>query len=61
MQESAGLRVGDVIVAIDGQPIGDNDELAERMESYKVGDRVTVTVDRDGRKSDVPVVLKPVS
>ena len=31
------------------------------MESYQVGDRVNVTVERDGRRVGVPIVLKPVS
>jgi hypothetical protein len=29
------------------------------LETYKVGETVTVTVERDGRKVDVPVVLAP--
>jgi len=61
-RDAAGrLVLGDVIVAIEGEAITNNDDLATRMEQFKVGDRVNVTVDRDGRKVDVPVVLKPVS
>jgi S1-C subfamily serine protease len=55
------IVLGDVIVAIDGDEVTSNDELDERMEGHNVGDRVKVTVDRDGRKVDVAVVLKPVS
>jgi S1-C subfamily serine protease len=61
-RDAAGrIVLGDVIVAIDGQEVRTNDELAEQMESHKVGDRVTVTVDRDGRKVEAAVALKPVS
>ncbi|HET9315047.1 MAG TPA: trypsin-like peptidase domain-containing protein [Vicinamibacteria bacterium] len=70
--QEAGLRptrrddlgrivLGDVIVAVDGEQVTNNDELAEQMEAHRVGDRVKVTVDRDGRKVDATVVLKPVS
>jgi S1-C subfamily serine protease len=61
-RDSVGrIVLGDVIVAVDGQEVESNDELDERLESYKVGDRVNVTVERNGRKTDVPVVLKPLS
>jgi S1-C subfamily serine protease len=60
--DAAGrIVVGDVIIAIDGQPIADNDALSEVMDQHKAGDRVTVTVLRDGRKVDADVVLKPLS
>ena len=61
-RDSAGrIVLGDVITAIDGDEVRNNDELAERMDSHNVGDRVNVTVDRDGRRVEVKVVLKPVS
>ena len=61
-RDSSGrLVLGDVIVAIDGEPIADNDALEERMEQHKVGDRVRVTLERGGRKVDADVELKPLS
>ena len=48
---------GDLIVAIDGEPIGDQQDLASSMNKHRTGDTVTVTVYRGKRKMDVKLVL----
>ncbi|ADU51570.1 peptidase S1 and S6 chymotrypsin/Hap [Thermaerobacter marianensis DSM 12885] len=48
---------GDVIVAVDGQPVRDVPELVAYLDQRRVGDRVTLQVNRDGRELQVPVVL----
>ncbi len=48
---------GDLIVAIDGEQIGDQQDLANSMNRHKAGDTVTVTIYRGKRKMDVKVVL----
>jgi len=48
---------GDLIVAIDGEQIGDPQDLANSMNRHKAGDTVTVTIYRGKRKMDVKVVL----
>jgi S1-C subfamily serine protease len=48
---------GDLIVAIDGEEIGDQQDLTGAMNKHKAGDSVTVTVFRGRRKMDVKVVL----
>jgi S1-C subfamily serine protease len=55
------LVLGDVIVAIDGKAIDSDDDLATVLEDYKAGDRVKVTLVRDGREQDVTIVLKALS
>lgn len=45
----AGLRVGDVITAIDGQAVTDSSDLVRAVTRHRVGDRVTLTVVRSGR------------
>jgi len=68
--EQAGLRsagiaqdgsfvAGDVIVGLDGRTITGVNELLGRLDDYKVGDTVRLTVRRDGRELDVPVTLQP--
>lgn len=42
------LSAGDVITAIDGQPIYTTQDLASFMEDVKIGQKVTVTVERVG-------------
>ena len=48
---------GDLIVAIDGDPIGDQQDLANEMNKHRAGDTVSVTVYRGRRKMTVQVQL----
>ncbi len=49
---------GDVITAIDDTRVRTTNELLLAFEKYKVGDKVTLTVIRNGKKEKVPVVLE---
>ena len=49
---------GDLIVAIDGESMGDQQDLANVMDKHRAGDTVTVTVFRGKKKMDVKVVLQ---
>ena len=46
--DSAGLQQGDVITKVDDQLIAGADSLVATIRSYRPGDEVTVTFDRDG-------------
>ena len=48
---------GDLIVAIDGQKIQDQDDLTQMMNNHRAGDSVKVTIYRGKRKMDVDVSL----
>jgi len=48
---------GDLIVAINGDPIGDQQDLANAMNKHRAGETVTVTVYRGRRKMNVQVLL----
>src|SRR5579872_3830551 len=48
---------GDLIVAIDGQEVQDQQDLSHVMNSHRAGDAVTVTVYRGKKKLQVQVVL----
>ncbi len=48
---------GDLIVAIEGEPIEDLQDLSHAMNSHKAGDTVKVTIYRGKRKIVVPVQL----
>jgi putative serine protease PepD len=48
---------GDVILSIQGRDVNSQIELNSAIDKFKPGDRVTVTVLRDGRKMDIPVTL----
>ena len=48
---------GDLIVAIDGQKVQDEDDLVQMMDNHRAGDTVKVTIYRNKKKMDVNVSL----
>jgi S1-C subfamily serine protease len=48
---------GDLVVAIDGQKIQDQDDLTQMMDNHRAGDTVKVTIYRGKKKMDVNVSL----
>ena len=48
---------GDLIVAVDGQAVEDQQDLSHVMQNHHSGDTVTVTVFRGKKRLDVKVVL----
>ena len=53
----AGLRIYDVIVAVDGKAIDDNDALIQIIAARESGSRATIQVIRDGRALNLTVKL----
>lgn len=54
---TGAIQLGDVIVALDGRPIANADELRAAMGQSKPGSTVTLTIRREGRNEDVHVTL----
>src|SRR5215831_15886126 len=54
----AGLQIGDVITAIDGQKVNDAGDLQVRIGLKKPGTKVELTVLRNGKTMTVPVTLE---
>ena len=50
---------GDVIQEVDGKTVRSVDDLLGALEAHDVGDRVTLKVQREGRRVEVPVTLQP--
>ncbi len=48
---------GDIIMAIDGKPVHNRDDLYTLLEKHAIGDKVTVTIQRGDRTQDVDVEL----
>jgi serine protease Do len=55
--DKAGVKAGDVVVAINGKPIKDNRELINIIGGYEPNTTVKLTVIRDGKKREIPVKL----
>jgi len=55
--EQAGLRAGDVITKIDGQPATSNIQLQELTLTKKPGDTVPIAYTRDGQSATATITL----
>jgi S1-C subfamily serine protease len=52
----SGLRAGDLVLAIDGTPLGDAQSLQKRLFADAIGQRMEVTVIRNGALVDAVVL-----
>ena len=55
--DKAGIKEEDIIVAVNGKPIRNGGELVERVTSTPIGNSLTVTILRDGKRQDFHVVV----
>ena len=56
--DKAGLRKGDVIVALDGTRVSGGSSVQEKVNGYHPGDAAEVTFIRDGRENTVTVTFQ---
>ena len=54
---AAGAQEGDVITAVDGEPIRTMIELVALMRTYRAGQDIAVTIDRSGSTLELDLVL----
>jgi hypothetical protein len=54
---AAGLQAGDVIVAVDGQPVGSVKEVVRDIRTHKPGDTCILDVVREGKSVQVTATL----
>ena len=54
----AGLRVGDVILTVEGQGVTSPKQLVGYVRRYRAGDTVTMTIERNGQTQDVSVTIQ---
>ncbi len=55
--EHAGVRAGDVITSVNGQPVKSNSELRNTIGLLRVGDKVEIGLLRDGKPLRVTAVI----
>jgi serine protease Do len=55
--EKAGIKVGDIIVSIDGRAIKDGDDLVSEIASRRPGSTVRIGYLRDGKQADTTVTI----
>ncbi|NMC42328.1 MAG: PDZ domain-containing protein [candidate division Zixibacteria bacterium] len=56
--EKAGLKAGDVIVAVDGKTVEESQDLVDLIGDKEKGDKVTVAYYRRGVKAELPVEVE---
>ena len=56
--EKGGFRINDIILAIDGTSVTGTDSLVQLINGYKIGDEITITVQRGNSNVDLKVVLE---
>jgi len=59
LARDGGIVPGDILVAIDAKPVDSVSKLLARLNDYRIGDTVKVTVVRDHARVDIAVVLQP--
>ncbi len=57
----AGLRAGDKVIAFDGQPVSNWNQLGDTIRAVRPGSRVSITVVRDGKTLTLHTTLASVS
>ncbi|EKF75614.1 serine protease [Alcanivorax hongdengensis A-11-3] len=55
--DKAGLKTGDVVVAVDGRSVNRASDLRNKVGMSPVGEKVTLSVVRDGKQKDVSAVI----
>ena len=55
--DKAGIKEGDIIIAVDGKPVASSRELSRTVAEAGVGSKMTITLLRDGREKEVRVKL----
>lgn len=55
--KTAGLRAGDILLAINNETINEQNGLDELLEQYKAGEKISVLYDRVGEVQTAEVVL----
>ena len=62
IEVEGSLRVvrvgGDIIVGVDGQPVGGMDDLISYLETRRVGDQVVLIIVRENQESEIAITLE---
>jgi S1-C subfamily serine protease len=59
VSRDGGIAPGDIIVAVEGRAVDSVNRLLGRLDEFKIGDTVRLTVRRDGAEREVSVTLQP--
>jgi S1-C subfamily serine protease len=57
-ERGGGIALGDIILAVNDQPLDGMGKLIDLLEHYQVGTQIMLTIDRQGETLKVGVVLQ---
>jgi serine protease Do len=55
--DKAGVKTEDIILALNGKDVKNGDDLVARIADSPIGEKVTITVDRNGKRLDLAAVV----
>jgi len=53
----AGLKVGDVVLAVQGETVSDVEGMIRKVQSFKAGDVIKLKIKRDGKEQEIQLTL----
>lgn len=56
--DQAGIKVGDIVLSVNGEEVNPDQNLAYLISKYKPGDTVSLKINRDGKEIEVKVTLQ---
>ncbi|MBM3794359.1 MAG: Do family serine endopeptidase [Acidobacteria bacterium] len=56
--DKGGVKADDIIVSLNGKDVKNGEDLVARIADTPVGNKVNLTVDRNGKRMDLPVVVQ---
>ena len=56
--EKSGLQSGDIIIKADGKEIKTMDELNEIKNTHQIGEKMTLTINRNGSEKEINITLE---
>ena len=59
--QAKGVKAGDILTHVNGQPVRETDDVLAIRDTLQVGDRITLTVFRDGETRDYEIELYDLS
>jgi putative serine protease PepD len=55
--ENGDIELGDIIIGMEGEKVGNNDDLNRLLDKHQIGESVSIEVIRQGRRMTIPVRL----
>ena len=56
--EKAGIKSADIIIKADGKDVKTIDELNEIKNTHKIGETMTLTINRNGEEKEIQIILE---